>query len=97
MPKGPQAQRAFLLGFIPKESPWGLYYQEKAKRGHPLYSLARFREGKEVLNLLKAWGFAIIKGKSTLFQPPSGPFYEEEPKDGFFSEAGFWAILAVKD
>ncbi len=86
------------LGFVPRESPWGQYYEEKKRAGHKLYRFARFREGQEVLNLLKEKGFRLVKGSSTLFQPPGlkRPL-REEPREGFFAEAGFWALVAIKD
>ncbi len=85
------------LGFVPAESPWGHYYQEKKKNGHRLYRFMRLRKGKEVLRLLEKEGFRIVRGYSTLFQPPAfEPYFEEEPKRGFSPKAGFWALLAEK-
>ncbi len=85
------------LGFIPQESPWGKFYEEKARRGHRIYRWAHFRKGEEILLLLKRERFSILKGYSSLFQPPSTQPYEEEPQEGLWPEAGFWAVLAIKN
>lgn len=86
-----------LLGIVPSDSPWGRSYMEKAARGHPIYSHARFRTATETLALAEQVGFARIASASALFWGP-----EEEPErtprveSGVVSGAGFVALLLGK-
>ncbi|WP_022853330.1 class I SAM-dependent methyltransferase [Thermodesulfatator atlanticus] len=84
------------LGVIPKDSPWGVYYEEKARQGHPLYRYARFLAGEELPSLLDEAGFRLKAGYSSLFISPKASPKKESPKEGLLTQAGFWAILAEK-
>ncbi len=84
-----------VLGIINRDSPLGKSYLEKARRGHPLYRLARFFSPQEVKEMAEAAGFELKKAVSTLFKPPAAPPQEEVPKEGLWPEAGF-VVLSFK-
>jgi ubiquinone/menaquinone biosynthesis C-methylase UbiE len=92
MPKGKIA-----LGLVLRESPWGKLYQQKGNEGHRLYRYATFYSRDEVVGLLVKAGFTIEKIVSTLFQGPSKVQPGEEPREGYFPEAGFIIIVAGKN
>lgn len=86
-----------VLGLILAESPWAAHYQERARQGHPFYAVARFYRRGQVEEWLHGAGFAVEAWTSTLFQPPDrSEIREEEPRWGFYPEAGFVGILARK-
>ncbi len=72
-----------IIAFIPKESPLGMKYLEKAKNGHPFYSKAKFYSFKEILKLASKHGFELERIVSAL-----GPKIEDltdryDPKYSF--------------
>lgn len=85
-----------VLGLVLKESPWGQYYEQKKAEGHRFYSYATFYSCDEVVKLLVQTGFVTEKIISTLFQKPGEVQHVEEPKEGYFPEAGFSLIVACK-
>jgi len=64
---------AFVVGIVPKSTPWGQHYGNKAAAGHPLYSHARFLDISEVVNLATDAGLTLRDTASTLLQSPSEP------------------------
>jgi SAM-dependent methyltransferase len=85
-----------VLGLVLKESPWGQFYQVKKAQGHRFYKYATFYSGDEVVKLMVQAGFVTEKIVSTLFQKPGEVKSMEEPKEGYFPEAGFTIIVAGK-
>ena len=85
-----------VLGLVLKESPWGQLYQQKKEEGHRFYRYATFYSYDEVIGLLVQSGFVIEKIVSTLFQKPGEVCHIEEPKEGYFRDAGFTIIMAGK-
>jgi SAM-dependent methyltransferase len=85
-----------VLGLVLKESPWGHFYQMKKAQGHRFYRYAKFYTFQEVVKLLNQAGFIIKKIASTLFQRPGEFKHIEEPKLGYYSDAGFTIIVAGK-
>ena len=85
-----------VLGLVLKESPWGQFYQQKKADGHRFYRYATFYRYDEVVKLLVQTGFVAEKIISTLFQKPEGVQHIEEPKEGYFPDAGFTIIAAGK-
>jgi len=83
-----------VLGLVLKESPWGRFYQTKKSEGHRFYRYAIFYSYSEVVKLLSQAGFVIENTISTLFQKPGNVQYVEEPKEGYFPDAGFTIIVA---
>lgn len=83
-----------ILGLVLKESPWGRFYRAQKEEGHPFYSLARFFTYDELAGLLERSGFRIERTLSTLFQRPSEVVAEEEPRDGYWPDAGFTVVVA---
>ena len=86
-----------VIGMIPGESPWGLYYQEKREHGHPFYKHATFYSRDEVIAMLDDTGFSVELEISTLFQRPGDVRHHESPRKGFYSEAGFVIIVATRN
>jgi ubiquinone/menaquinone biosynthesis C-methylase UbiE len=80
---------SIILGLVPKDSPWGAFYEEKKRAGHPFYRNARFYTFKEIENMLHAAGLKIARIRSTLLQRPGDSRRIEEPVEGNISGAGF--------
>jgi SAM-dependent methyltransferase len=85
-----------VLGLVPRESSWGKFYQQKKKEGHRFYKYATFYSCDEVVRFLVKAGFLIEKIVSTLFQRPGEVRHMEEPREGYFPDAGFTIIVGVK-
>jgi SAM-dependent methyltransferase len=85
-----------VLGLVLRESPWGKLYQQKKNKGHRFYRYAKFYKCDEVVRLLVRAGFVTEKIVSTLFQRPGKVQHVEEPKEGYFPDAGFTIIVAGK-
>jgi len=86
-----------VLGLVLKESPWGQFYRQKKAVGHRFYKYATFYGYGEVIKLLEQAGFVTGRTISTLFQKPGGVLHNtEEPKEGYFHDAGFTIIVAGK-
>jgi SAM-dependent methyltransferase len=85
-----------VLGLVLKESPWGQLYQQKKAKGHHFYRYATFYSCDEVIKLLAQAGFVAEKIISTLFQKPGNVQHVEQPKEGYFPDAGFTIIVAGK-
>jgi SAM-dependent methyltransferase len=85
-----------VLGLVLKESPWGQFYQVKKAEGHRFYKYATFYSCDEVVRLIVQAGFLTEKIVSTLFQKPGEVQHVEEPKEGYFPDAGFTIIVAGK-
>ena len=85
-----------VLGLVLKESPWGQLYQQKKEEGHRFYKYATFYRRDEVVRLMVQAGFATERIISTLFQRPGGVQNVEEPKEGYFPDAGFTIIVGAK-
>jgi SAM-dependent methyltransferase len=85
-----------VLGLVLKESPWGQFYQLKKTQGHRFYKYATFYSYDEVVRLIVQAGFVTDKIVSTLFQRPGEVHRTEEPREGYFPDAGFTIIVARK-
>jgi SAM-dependent methyltransferase len=85
-----------VLGLVLKESPWAKFYQVKKAQGHRFYKYANFYSYEETDGLLDQAGFVTEKIVSTLFQKPGEVKSAEEPKEGYFPDAGFTIIVAGK-
>jgi SAM-dependent methyltransferase len=85
-----------VLGLVLKESPWGEFYQKKKAQGHRFYKFATFYSFDEVVRLLMQADFFIEKVISALFQKPGEVRRVEEPREGYFPDAGFTIIVAGK-
>ena len=85
-----------VLGLVLKDSPWGQFYQQKKEEGHRFYSQANFYRGNEVTQFTIQAGFAAVKMVSTLLQRPGDVQHMEEPREGYYPEAGFTIIVAEK-
>ncbi|MCL4536929.1 MAG: class I SAM-dependent methyltransferase [Nitrospirae bacterium] len=85
---------SIIIGLVPKDSPWGIFYEEKKKAGHPFYSSARFYTLEDVKELLQKASLKISRIRSTLLQKPDEPRRVEEPVEGYERDAGFLCIKA---
>ena len=85
-----------VLGLVLKESPWGEFYRKKKKQGHRFYKYATFYSYRDVERLLGQAGFVVENISSTLFQQPGDVREMEEPKQGYYPDAGFTVITAGK-
>ncbi len=87
-----------VLGLVLSDSPWADFYKEKAKRGHPIYSHARFYSFGELSSILAQASFRIEKVFTTLFEEPQDqePLKNQDIRDGFWREGGFFCVSAKK-
>lgn len=85
-----------VLGLVLKGSPWGRLYQQKKDEGHRFYKYARFYSCTEVVRLMFKAGFMGDVMISTLMQKPGEVKLVEEPKAGYYPEAGFTILVGVK-
>jgi len=85
-----------VLGLVLKESPWGRFYYQKKAEGHRFYRYATFYRWDDVARFLAQSGFVTERIISTLFQKPEALYHLEEPRAGYFPEAGFTIIMAGK-
>ncbi len=85
-----------VLGLVLRESPWADFYLQKAKEGHPLYSLARFYSFEDIIKMLSIAGFKLEKVFTTLFEEPQDmkPVESREIREGFHPDGGFFCMLA---
>ena len=85
-----------VFGFISAESPWGLWYRQRAATGDPFYSNSSLLASKEMLSLIRLAGFVVKHSVSTLRQKHGEVEREESAHEGVDPEAGFIAVLAAK-
>lgn len=85
-----------VLGMVLKESPWGALYMQKKEQHHPIYKYATFYGFGEVVRLIVHAGFLPERIVSTLFQKPGDVHTYEEPREGYFHEAGFAVLVAAR-
>ncbi|MDI6800743.1 MAG: class I SAM-dependent methyltransferase [Thermodesulfovibrionales bacterium] len=85
---------SIIIGLVPKDSPRGIFYEEKKKAGHPFYQSARFYTLSDIESLLQTIGLKISRIRSTLLQRPDEPCRIEEPIEGYTKDAGFLCIEA---
>jgi SAM-dependent methyltransferase len=85
-----------VLGLVLKGSPWGQFYQAKKVEGHRFYRYSTFYSCDEVIKLIVHAGFVTEKIVSTLFQRPGEVHRTEDPREGYFPDAGFTIIVAGK-
>lgn len=85
-----------LIGFIPARSAWGDMLARKKKARHPYYRHVRCKTAAETISLLHRAGFSVVKGCSTLFQPPDQVTRFEEPRSEPDEMAGFCVVTATK-
>lgn len=83
---------SIIIGLVPKDSPWGIFYEEKKKQGHPFYREATFYTFANLKSLLKETDLKITGIRSTLLQRPYELRRIEEPDEGYVKEAGFLCI-----
>lgn len=87
---------SIIIGVVPKDSPWGVFYEEKKKEGHPFYTEARFYTFNDIKEMVVEAGLTIVRIRSTLLQRPDEPRRVEEPVEGYLGGAGFLCIEAKR-
>jgi len=92
-----EPEGGLVLGLILRNSPWAEFYAGKGRKGHPIYSKARFFSKDEVESLLRMSGFKVLDYRSVLFQLPGQTHYRRErPITSYRESAGFVAIASYK-
>ena len=80
---------------VPRDSPWGRFYESLGSRGHPFYSRARFLSLGELRSLIAGAGFEVVEERAVLgFSPWEEPRLEEPSRD--VRGKGFVCVKAVK-
>jgi len=87
---------SIVIGMVPEDSPWGAFYEEKKRQGHPFYSNAKFYSFKDIEEMLQNCGLKITRIRSTLFQRPEEHRRIENPVEEYKNEAGFLCIEVKK-
>lgn len=85
-----------VLGLVLAESPWGRFYIQKKEGGHPFYRYANFYTFAQVEEMLNQSGFSVDRVVSTLFQRPGSVVEVEQPRSGYYPEAGFTIVVGRK-
>ena len=85
---------SIIIGLVPKDSPWGEFYEKKKKLAHPFYEKAIFYSLSDLKKLLENTDMKITRIRSTLLQRPDEPRRIEEPVEGYSEIAGFLCIEA---
>jgi ubiquinone/menaquinone biosynthesis C-methylase UbiE len=88
---------SIIIGLVPKDTPWGIFYEEKKKQGHPFYREAVFYSLPDLEKLLEETSMSITSIRSTLSQRPYKPRMIEEPVEGYVKDAGFLCIEAKEN
>jgi len=86
-----------VIGFIPKNSPWGLRLGEQGKKGHPYYHHAHFRTIADTVSMLSNSGFILLESWFTLLQQPDRLVELEHPRVGVDEQAGFCVLICGKE
>lgn len=84
-----------ILGFVDKKSFLGKLYLAKKEKSR-FYRHAKFYSSKEIIDLLKEYGFKIELITQTLFKTIK-EIHEVEPVKEGFGEGGFVVISAIKE
>jgi ubiquinone/menaquinone biosynthesis C-methylase UbiE len=87
---------SIIIGLVSKDSPWGIFYEEKKRQGHPFYGEATFYSLADLKKLLEDISIKITRIRSTLLQRPDEPRRIEEPVEGYAKDAGFLCIEVKK-
>ncbi len=79
-----------VVGFVPKDSPWGKLYIKKGKKGHPLYRYANFFTPKQLDKWVCSLGLKEAETISSLiFLPDQSPYPKQPPVEQLVEKAGF--------
>jgi len=79
-----------VIGFVPKDSPWGKLYAKKGKKGHPLYRYAKFFTPKQLDSWVESLGLKRHETISSLiFLPEEEPYPKQPPVEQLIEKAGF--------
>jgi SAM-dependent methyltransferase len=87
---------SLIIGLVPKDSPWGIFYEEKKRHGHPFYSEATFYSLADLQKFLDDISMKITRVRSTLLHRPDEPRRNEKSVEGYSKIAGFLCIEAKK-
>jgi ubiquinone/menaquinone biosynthesis C-methylase UbiE len=87
---------SMVIGLVPKDSPWGIFYEKKKRQGHPFYGEATFYSLADLQKFSEDIGMKITRIRSTLLQRPDEPGRIEEPIESYSKIAGFICIEAKK-
>jgi hypothetical protein len=85
-----------VIGFIPRNSPWGKFYSAQKKREYPPHRGLGLHSLKEMEHRIMQAGFSIQGISSTLFQKPGELKVVENPMINFHPQAGFLVLIGEK-
>jgi hypothetical protein len=85
-----------LIGFIPRESPWGRFYMETQKGRRLTHWWGQLYSLKKMEHMMMDAGFSIQAYFSTLFQKPGAVKVLENPMRGYLPQAGFLIIMGER-
>ncbi|MBI4714752.1 MAG: methyltransferase domain-containing protein [Nitrospirae bacterium] len=85
-----------IIGFIPGNSPLGMFYDKKKKEGSLFYRDAGFHTISDIEDFAREAGLEVTGIKSTLMQNPTGPATAEVPLEGYVDGAGFVCVRAER-
>ncbi len=64
---------SLIIGFVPKNSKWGMYYRYRKAQGHRLYRYATFLSLEDIKKSISSVGFRIEKAVSAILGLPGKP------------------------
>lgn len=59
-----------VIGFVPENSPWGLYHTTRGGRGHIFYASAHFYKSEEIRALAEDVGFTCLSERGCVLPKP---------------------------
>ena len=86
-----------VIGTINRESPWGKLYMEKAEKGHPIYSHARFLTIEELKSTCERFG-NVVESAGCLKIPPDASLEDisEAGEGKYTNPPGFIVVKCLK-
>lgn len=67
-----------VIGFVPVNSPWGVYHSRRGTRGHTFYSSAHFYTSEEIRVLAERGGFTFQAENGCVLPTPDESFASDE-------------------
>ena len=88
------SKNRIVICYVPRDSPFGMYYEALGKKGHKYYSHANFMSKRELYEAFTSEGMKIKAIRSTLFFSPNEDEKIDEIREG--DSGSFVCVEAVK-
>lgn len=85
-----------IIGFIPADSPWGIYHSRRGKQGHAFYSSARFYTAADIRTLAESSGFTFQAEHGCILPTPEDSFFTDNISRQTLREESFFVLSFIK-